>query len=125
MNRIRILLFLCCFAAVSTVWAATVSERQARATASRFMASHAMPSANLTTVHKAPLKATTTTISDQAAYYVFNANAGHGYVIVAGDDRAPAVLGYSDTGTFDAQDVPAAMQEWLDGYAAQIEAIAR
>jgi hypothetical protein len=125
MNRIRILLFLCCFAAVSTVWAATVSERQARATASRFMASHAMPSANLTTVHKAPLKATTTTISDQAAYYVFNANAGHGYVIVAGDDRVPAVLGYSDTGTFDAQDVPAAMQEWLDGYAAQIEAIAR
>lgn len=124
MNRIRILLFLFCFAAVSTAWAATVSERQARATATRFMASHAMPSANLTTAHKAPLKASATTSSDQAAFYVFNASAGHGYVIVAGDDRVPAVLGYSDTGTFDAQDVPAAMQEWLDGYAAQIEAIA-
>ena len=124
MNRIRILLFLCCFAAVSTVWAATVSERQARATATRFMASHAMPAANLSTAHRAPLKASATTSSDQAAFYVFNASAGHGYVIVAGDDRVPAVLGYSDTGTFDAQDVPAAMQEWLDGYAAQIEAIA-
>ena len=88
------------------------------------MASHAMPAANLSTAHKAPLKASATTSSDQAAFYVFNASAGHGYVIVAGDDRVPAVLGYSDTGTFDAQDVPAAMQEWLDGYAAQIEAIA-
>ncbi|MBR7012027.1 MAG: C10 family peptidase [Muribaculaceae bacterium] len=109
---------------MSTAWAATVSERQARATATRFMASHAMPAANLSTAHKAPLKASATTSSDQAAFYVFNASAGHGYVIVAGDDRVPAVLGYSDTGTFDAQDVPAAMQEWLDGYAAQIEAIA-
>ncbi len=89
------------------------------------MAGHAMPATNLTTAHKAPLKASATTSSDQAAFYVFNASAGHGYVIVAGDDRVPAVLGYSDTGTFDAQDVPAAMQEWLDGYAAQIEAIAR
>lgn len=89
------------------------------------MASHAMPAANLTTAHRAPLKASATTSSDQAAFYVFNASAGHGYVIVAGDDRVPAVLGYSDTGTFDAQDVPAAMQEWLDGYAAQIETIAR
>ena len=57
-----------------------------------------------------------------AAYYVFNSNLKNdGFVIVAGDDRAPAVLGYSDNGYFDSNDVPPAMQEMLEGYAAQIE----
>ena len=53
---------------------------------------------------------------------MFNGTGG-GYVIVAGDDRVPAVLGYSDQGTFDSQDIPEAMQELLEGYAAQIEAL--
>ena len=38
-----------------------------------------------------------------------------------GDDRAPAVLGYSDKGTFDKENVPEAMQWLLDSYATQIE----
>lgn len=41
-------------------------------------------------------------------YYVFNANQG-GYVIVAGDDRLPAVLGYSDSGYLDMDNAPEAM----------------
>jgi hypothetical protein len=60
--------------------------------------------------------------SSQASYYVFNGDRSNsGFIIVAGDDRAPAVLGYSDRGTFDANAVPLAMQEWLDAYADQIE----
>ena len=51
---------------------------------------------------------------------MFNAER-NGYVIVAGDDRAPAILGYSDKGSFNAQEVPEALQELLDSYAEQIE----
>ncbi len=55
-----------------------------------------------------------------AAYYVFNADKG-GFVIVAGDDRAPAILGYSDQGRFDDATLPENMQAWLQGYADQME----
>ena len=57
-------------------------------------------------------------------YYVFNAAANRpGYVIVAGDDRVPAVLAYSATGRFDSDAVPAAMQDMLDDYAEQMAAL--
>ena len=60
----------------------------------------------------------------QSAYYVFNVDhADGGYVVIAGDDRVPAVLGYSDNGSFDMNDVPEALLGWLDGYAAQIAAL--
>ena len=60
----------------------------------------------------------------QAAYYVFNASQGRpGYVIIAGDDRVPAVLGYSETGRFDTQAIPEAMQELLDSYRDQMDAL--
>lgn len=126
MNRIYTLLLLLCLAMGSnTAWAESISEGQARSIAEGFMASRQMSSTNMRLAKKqsrldAPLS------TDKAAYYVFN-SARHmgGYVIVAGDDRAPAVLGYSDKGTFDAQDVPKAMQALLNGYAEQIEALER
>lgn len=48
--------------------------------------------------------------------YVFNRqDAGHGFIVAAGDSDFPAsLLGYSDTGAFDPSDMPPAM-EWLLG----------
>jgi hypothetical protein len=50
--------------------------------------------------------------------YVFNIDGG-GYVIVSGDDRTEEILGYSTTGTFDADKIPdnmrAFLQEYVDG----------
>ncbi len=124
MYRICTYLMLLCLTATTT-WAAPIGERQARAIAARFMQSHAMPAASLTTAYKAPLDGTAAAPAGGTAYYVFNAaQAGSGYVIVAADDRVPSILGYSDNGTFDPNDVPPVMQEWLDGYALQIQAIA-
>ena len=110
-----------CLLAIATTWAAPVNENQARNIAASFMANHSMRSTSLRMAHKAPMVKTAG--ADNAAYYVFTGNQG-GYVIVAGDDRAPAVLGYSDNGTFDSQNMPEAMQYLLEGYAAQIEALA-
>ena len=109
-----------CLLAIATTWAAPVNENQARNIAASFMANHSMRSTSLRMAHKAPMVKTAG--ADNAAYYVFTGNQG-GYVIVAGDDRAPAVLGYSDNGTFDSQNMPEAMQYLLEGYAAQIEAL--
>ena len=51
--------------------------------------------------------------------YAFNIEGG-GYVIASADDRTLPVLGYSLTGTFDADQMPDNMRAWLQGYAEQI-----
>ena len=121
MKTLRTLIVMLCLVALCPMWAAIVSESQARQVANRFMSSRAMPAANLKLVHQAPSFHASVAATP---YYVFNVDrVDGGYVIVAGDDRVPAVLGYSDSGSIDMQDVPASMQEWLDGLAAQIAAL--
>ena len=50
------------------------------------------------------------------AVYVFNST-DEGFVLVSAEDNARAVLGYSDEGTFDANNIPENMQFWLKMYA--------
>ena len=54
------------------------------------------------------------------AYYAFNISGG-GFVIVAGDDRASQVLGFSDRGQLDFKRMPDNLKALLDDYKAQIE----
>ena len=122
MSKKSILLFVMSLVATSAAWAVEIPESQARNIAANFMANHAISPNNLMIAGKASLRGTATS-GDQAAYYVFNAGHQDGYIIVAGDDRAPAVLGYSDKGAFDPANVPEAMQELLDSYVAQIDAL--
>jgi hypothetical protein len=122
MKTKRNVITLMCLLAITTAWAAPINENQARGIAANFMASHSMHSPSLRMAHKAPMAKTAG--ADNAAYYVFTGNQG-GYVIVAGDDRAPAVLGYSDEGTFNSENVPEGLQYLLEGYAAQIDALTR
>ena len=122
MRNFKTLLLLMCLAVTTTVWAESINESQARTIAARFMASRALPSTSLKMASKAP-RLSTSAGADQAAYYVFNGS--RGYVIIAGDYRAPAVLGYSDQGTFDSENVPEGLQYLLEGYATQIDALTR
>ena len=123
MNRIRQCMVMMCLIAIFTTMANPITESQASAIASRFMASKSKPSTSLQMVQKGPRLNATGTV-DKAAYYVFNSGQS-GYVIVSGDDQAPAVLGYSDKGTFDSNQVPEAMQELLDSYAEQMIALSQ
>ena len=103
-----------------TAVAEPITESQAKSIAAQFLAGQ---NARPLTLRRAA--ANTTVASDNhAAYYIFNAGGpSDGYVIIAGDDKVTPVLGYSDKGCFDSNDVPPAMQEMLDGYAVQIAAI--
>lgn len=56
-----------------------------------------------------------------APYYIVSRGEGQGFVIVSGDDCLPAILGYTDSGDYDENDVPPAFQEWMDARAAMIE----
>ena len=53
------------------------------------------------------------------AYYVFGLG-GEGFIIVAGDDRAYPVLGYSDHGRISADAMPDNLRYWLDSYAREM-----
>ena len=59
------------------------------------------------------------------AVYVFNAVGEQGFVLVSAEDNARAVLGYSDEGHIDAQNVPANMRAWLQMYADELARAAK
>ena len=57
----------------------------------------------------------------ESTYYVFTPENQSGYVVVAGDDLWPEVLGYSGESNFSAAAVPVQLQEWLQDYSLQID----
>lgn len=63
--------------------------------------------------------------SSAPAAYVFNAEGAQGFMILSADDVAYPVLGYSDSGEFDPNNIPEQMQWWLSEYARMIEWAAR
>ena len=77
--------------------------------------------ANLQLVYSAGSGSGTAALPVQPSvyYYVFNA-AQQGFVIVAADDAATPVLGYSDRGAFDPANVPPNVAKWMEGYKSEI-----
>ena len=59
--------------------------------------------------------------SDEGTPYLYVFNYENGYVVVAADDRAYPVLGYSDEGQFDADNIPDGMKYFFGHYGRQIQ----
>jgi len=116
------LLFIVTLLICAAANAAPVTKSQAFLKAQAFL-QQVRPQAALiqTSVEKAPRKVNGKTVENEAYYWVFNTENDNGFVIVAGDDIAIPILGYSDSGSFDANNVNPEMQWWLDSYAAEIE----
>jgi hypothetical protein len=102
------------------VYGKRINENTARTVGRNFLTSKTnSPTlknvANLPLVYKSCISTTT-------YFYIFNAGSV-GYVIVAGDDNATPILGYSDQGVFDPNNVPKNVTKWLEGYKDQIRYI--
>ena len=54
------------------------------------------------------------------SYYVFNRGNNEGFIIIAGDDRAKPLLGYSTEGSFNHRLLPENLKNWLQKYTKQI-----
>ena len=52
--------------------------------------------------------------------YIFNVEAGGGFVVVANDDAVTPILGYGEKGNLDINNMPENMRAWLKGYADEI-----
>lgn len=55
-------------------------------------------------------------------FYIYE-EANKGFVIISADDRIKPILGYSDSGAFDLNNIPVNMREWLGSYVHEIESI--
>ena len=119
MRKILVLLFLL----VSVIAEGRkISESEAAAIASSFFNS---------TSTQQKLKSTVKLVRKRDAggkevkepYYVYNADDEKGFVIISGDDRAKRILGYSDSGSFDFNNLPPQLVAMLDRYAEQIASI--
>lgn len=50
------------------------------------------------------------------SYYVFSAGANRGFTIVSGDDRLPAIVGYTASGDFNANQLPTNFVSFMQAY---------
>lgn len=73
------------------------------------------------------LKYTATDRTDDLnTVYVFSRGDNGGFVVVAADDTAPfPLLGYADSGEFDAANMPPAMEWWLGEYSSELATLAK
>ena len=109
------ILFLFCLFISIVGNAGIVSRQQALQRAQQFM-----PDKEFTTNNAYVRSRRNTPAEADAAFYVFNETGNKGYVIVSGDDRTIPILGYSDNGYLDMNNLPSSVQSWLEGYAEQI-----
>lgn len=111
-------LFLCLLVSKAN----PISRSQALSQAKEFLSSKGISMKTNDVAYRAPRKANAQS-DENSAYYVFNAGNDNGFVIVSGDDRTEQILGYSDTGSFDENDVPKPLQHVLNRYQKEIEAL--
>ena len=114
----RLLNLLLTFAIVTSAMAGTVNRQQAREAAAQFaIKKGAQLGTEPSTVRGRRVQA-----ADQPLY-IFNTTSGRGFIVVSGDDRTDAILGYTTQGSYDDTTVPPALQEWLDQMTGEIEAL--
>ena len=98
-----------------------ITLEEAKAISARFMAQHSTatrtPSTNQLEL-KHVFRSKTT---NNALCYVFSRKDHTGFIIASGDDSSEAILGYSDTETFDFINMAPATRWWLENYQKQIE----
>ena len=95
-----------------------VNEAEARLVASNYFSSK---SARLSSHAGTPAAPRLVYRAQQERFYIFDRGNNGGFVVVAGDDRLPQVLGYGDKGDFSLSALPSNVQYWVDEMNRQIE----
>jgi hypothetical protein len=112
-----------------TTFAKQVDENTAKQVGQNFLATRTNSqtlknSSSFQLVYKSNSKISNPLASIQPTtyFYVFNASTS-GFIIVAGDDNVTPILGYSDQGVFDPNNIPRNVAKWFEGYKSEIRSI--
>ena len=111
MKRRIIFAWLLMVLSMASAWADEMSERMAEAFAMRFAYS----------CFGVDFDETEFKLQGQVCgLYVFSMSEAGGFVIVSNDDRTLRILGFSETGVLDLENMPDEQRAWLQGYADEI-----
>ena len=110
-------LFTLLLAVCLTAKAKPVDVKTARQVGAKFL--NANTTAKVATEQDLEWVTTYRTDNGTAAFYVFNAK--EGFVIIAADDYATPILGYSTSDRFDESNLPPAMEAFLQGFVEEID----
>ena len=115
----------CCLAVLLllptlSLCAGSVSEAEARQKVQTFLQQRGKKTSSQRVKLMKKGRRTGTPASSDAGYYVFNLGETDGFVIVSGDDRTTAILGYADSGSIHEDDMPDGLRYLLEGYEEQI-----
>ncbi|MBQ9640845.1 MAG: C10 family peptidase [Bacteroidaceae bacterium] len=96
------------------------------ADAARLLAADFLGQDNLTLVKKAQRTETkarklSPAVAATAPFYIYSRGAGRGYIIVAGDDCMPDILGYTEQGDFDENNIPEGLQDMFNAWTQAVE----
>ncbi len=105
----------------TSVFASPISKQAALNTAKAFFLKKGINTELMES--KAPRACARKSNAEGQYYYIFNANNNKGFVIVSGDDCLKPILGYSDTGNIDTDNIPGGLQMLLDAYSEAIDDI--
>ena len=115
----------CCLAVLLllptlSLYAGSVSEAEARQKVQTFLQQRGKKTSSQRVKLMKKGRRTGTPASTGAGYYVFNLGETDGFVIVSGDDRTTAILGYADSGSINEDDMPDGLRYLLQGYEEQM-----
>ena len=104
-----------------TTFAKQISHNDAFLIASRFITKTKTTKATANNINLAYTSKSTIN-SNKNCFFVFNNGNEDGYIIVAADDCVQSsILGYSDRGKFDKDNMPSNFQWWLEQYQREID----
>ena len=104
-----------------TITSAPVTPNRAKAIAAQYLIRAAEGHKVAPAAKTLSLAYTGKDAKGQNTLYAFNNGRNEGFVIIAGDDRAPEILGYTDRGTYDTAIMPTNMKWWISQMEAQME----
>ena len=117
----RLLFVIACLSLAVSALADPVTASQARQKASQFLNKRVAKRARAKAPAANALKLMAA--GKDNSYYIFNAGDDGGYVVVSGEDATEEILGYSDTGSINPDNMPCGMRMLLENYREQIKEI--
>ena len=61
--------------------------------------------------------------NENSLFYIFNSGNNNGFIIIAGDENSTPVLGFTNSGSFDKNNLPPNFRKWLEGYKKELNYI--
>ena len=121
MRTTRFLAFiLACLLTTLTLHADPITREQALQKASRYLMGQPGSRKLIPVTNTRKLAPRRQAPSTTEAYYAFNRGEQEGFVLVAADDRIESVLGYTDQGEFDYEQMPDNMRNHIDALEEQV-----